>query len=314
MSTVIFGHGPVGKAVSEALCKAGRDVVVAQRSEPSRLPPGARFRRCDVLDADAVRAAAEGADQIVVAIGFQYTGKVWRRDWPRAMNHLLAASESARARMVFIDNLYMYGPQTEPLREDMPLTSYGEKPAARAEVTRLWRAAHDAGRVKVAALRAPDFYGPGVALSHIGDAGFGALARDRRAVLIAPPDTPHDFCYVPDFARAAVTLLEAPDDVCGQAWHVPCAPIRTPRQILSLGAAAIGVKPRISALPLWALPVVGLGVPMLREMSEMRFQWDRPYRVDTSKFSRRFWGDATPFEIGAPATASSFKEGAQKSP
>jgi hypothetical protein len=60
-------------------------------------------------------------------------------------------------------------------------------------------------------------------------------------------------------------------------------------------------------LPLWALPALGLAVPMLGEMAEMRFNWDRPYRVDASKFARRFWGDATPFEVGAPAAALSFR-------
>src|ERR1700730_11032103 len=71
----------------------------------------------------------------------------------------------------------MYGPQQEPLREDMPLADYGIKPAVSAAITRQWQTAHRAGRVKVAALRAPDFYGPEVSLSHIGDVGFGALAK-----------------------------------------------------------------------------------------------------------------------------------------
>ena len=50
--------------------------------------------------------------------------------------------------MVFIDNLYMYGPQTEPLVETMPLTTYGVKPAARSAATRIWMeaAADWAGR------------------------------------------------------------------------------------------------------------------------------------------------------------------------
>jgi hypothetical protein len=43
-------------------------------------------------------------------------------------------------------------------------------------------------------------------------------------------------------------------------------------------------------------------------MGEMRFQWDRPYRVDSSRFAKRFWSDATPFEIGAPATALWFRD------
>jgi len=33
----------------------------------------------------------------------------------------------------------------------------------------------------------------------------------------------------------------------------------------------------------------------------MRFTWNRPYHVDATKFGRRFWSDATPFEVGIPA-------------
>jgi nucleoside-diphosphate-sugar epimerase len=223
------------------------------------------------------------------------------------MDNLVNACAASQVRMVFVDNLYMYGPQHDPLREDMALTDYGVKPAVRADITRIWMSASAAGRVKVAALRPPDFYGPGVALSHLGEIAFGALAKGKRATLIAPPDTPHDFAYVPDIARAVLTLLDAPDDAFGQAWHMPCAPIQTPRQILQLGADALGVKLRIAALPLWSLPIMGIGSPMMREIAEMRFQWDRPYRVDARKFAARFWSDVTPFDIGARATALSFR-------
>ena len=97
----------------------------------------------------------------------------------------------------------------------------------------------EAGRARVAALRAPDFYGPGVGQSSLGDTGFGALAKGKAATVIGSPDRPHDFAYVPDFARAVATLVDAPNDAFGQAWHVPCAPIRTPREIFALGAARL---------------------------------------------------------------------------
>lgn len=307
---VVVGFGAVGRATTEALIDRGSAVRVVQRSRPADLPRGATFHACDVLDAGAVRQAIDGASQVVVAIGFPYVGATWRASWPRAMENLVNACAASQARMVFVDNLYMYGPQQEPLREDMALTDYGVKPAVRADITRSWMTASAAGRVKVAALRAPDFYGPGVTLSHLGEMAFAALANGKRATLIAPPDTPHDFAYVPDIARAVLTLLDAPDDAFGQAWHMPCAPIRTPRQILQLGADALGVKLRIAALPLWSLPIMGIGSPFLREIAEMRFQWDRPYRVDARKFTTRFWSDVTPFEIGARATARSFRTSA----
>jgi hypothetical protein len=50
---------------------------------------------------------------------------------------------------------------------------------------------------------------------------------------------------------------------------------------------------------------------MMREIAEMRFQWDRPYRVDAHKFAERFWSDVTPFDIGARATALSFRTTAE---
>jgi nucleoside-diphosphate-sugar epimerase len=305
-NVVIFGYGPVGQATAELLSRRGQPVLVAQRNRPATLPAGATFLSCDVLDADSVRRTVAGCSQMVVAIGFAYKIAVWRKSWPLAMQNLLAASEAHGVSMVFVDNLYMYGPQRTPLREEMALTVTGGKPGVRADISRMWMAASSAGRVRVTALRAPDFYGPGVGNSHLGDIAFGALANGRRATLIAPPDTPHDFAYVPDIARAVATLLDAPDDAFGQAWHMPCAPIRTPRQILALGAQSLGLKLKLTALPLWSLPVLGLAVPMMRELAEMRFQWDRPYAVDADKFKKRFWSDVTPFEAGAAATALSF--------
>jgi nucleoside-diphosphate-sugar epimerase len=305
---VIFGYGPVGKATAELLAGQGRKVRVAQRTAPKSLPPGVTFQSCDVLDAAQVMTAAQGAAQIVIAVGFTYSGKVWRDVWPRAMRNFLAAAEAIQARVVFFDNLYMYGPQDAPLHEAMPLKAYGVKPAARAAITRMWQAAAAEGRVKLAALRAADFYGPGVTLSHFGDSGFGRLAQGKAAMLLADPDTMHDFAYVPDLARHVVTLLDAPDDAYGQVWHSPCAPTQTPRQILGIGAPAFGVRLKVSALPMWMLPVLGMFAPFLREMWEMRFQWDRRYQVDASKWIARFGNDVTPFEVGARATALSFRQ------
>lgn len=303
-STVIIGYGPVGRATAHALAARGSSLRVAQRNQPPDLPAEATFVPCDVLDAAAVATAVQGASQVVLAIGFPYDRRVWREAWPKAMANALAACEAIGARMVFVDNLYMLGPQDAPLREDMPLTRQGAKPAIRAEVTRLWLAA--SGRVRVAALRVPDFYGPGVGVSHVGDTGFGRLAQGKAALLLVPPDTPHDFAFVPDVARAVVTLLDAPDDAYGQVWNMPCAPTLTPREILALGAAALGVRSKVTAIPLWSLPVLGLFSTFMREIADVAFTWDRPYRVDASKFAARFWSDATPFEIGAARAALSF--------
>lgn len=300
---LVFGYGPCGRETVARLQAQGRGVRVAQRRRPADLPSNVPFVACDVLEQDQVRRAVAGAAQIVLTIGFAYESHVWERVWPQTMRNLLGACAESGARIVFLDNLYMYGPQAAPLVETMSLTDYGRKPAARAAATRLWQ---EQDRVRVAALRAPDFYGPGVTLSHLGATGLAAIAQGKRASFVFSPDQPHDYAYTPDIGRAIVTLLDAGDDAFGQAWHMPCAPTRSSREILAIGAASAGKKLRLTALPPIALDILAPLVPFLRNLKEMRFQWDRPYQVDAGKWRARFWSDATPFDVGVPATIASF--------
>jgi nucleoside-diphosphate-sugar epimerase len=309
----IFGYGSVGRAIAARLMAEGREVIVAQRRAPPDLPKGAIFAPTDALDRDAVIKAVRDAGQLVVAIGFAYSGVIWREAWPKAMGNFVAACKATGGRMVFIDNLYMYGPQTEPLVETMPLTDTGWKPAARSAATRIWMDAAAKGEALITALRAPDFYGPGVGNSFLGDTSIGKFAKGKPAVFVCSPDVLHDYAYVPDIARAATTLLAAPDSAFGQAWHVPCAPTRTTRDILAIAAETLGVKLRISAMPAWMLGPSAMFSPVLRELIEMRFQWDRPYHVDASRFAAAFWSDATPFETGVPVTALAFRAESKRS-
>ena len=302
--TVVFGNGAIGHLVTDTLASRGDRVRIAQRNRPAELARGVEFVATDILDGAAVRRAVEGASQVLMSVGFAYDSRLWRTVWPKAMRNMIEACADVGARVVFIDNLYQLGPQDNPRTEEMSLTTVGQKPAILAEVTRIWMDARD--RVRFAALRCPDFYGPGVIMSHLGSSAFGEMAKGKTAQMMVPIDIPHDFAYAPDIARAAVTLLDAPDDAFGQVWNMPCAPTLTPRQILQLGADAIAAPVKIMALPFWTMPVLGLFMRMAKEIADVDFTWTRPFHVDASKFKRRFWSDVTPFEIGAAATVRSF--------
>jgi nucleoside-diphosphate-sugar epimerase len=308
--TVVFGNGTVGHHVTGALSARGGAVRIAQRTRPASLAQGCTFAACDILQRDAVDRAVAGASQVLLAVGFPYDARVWRNVWPKAMTNVVEAGAKAGARVVFIDNLYQLGPQRTPLREDMPLTAQGNKPAILAGVTRIWQAAKD--RVRFAALRCPDFYGPGVKVSHLGESAFGALARGKPAMLLVPPDTPHDFAYVPDIGRAALALLDAPDDAFGQVWNMPCARTQTPRQILQTGAAAAGVPLKVRSVPFALLPLLSPFSRLINEVVDVGFTWDRPFIVDGSKFTNRFHFDVTPFDEGAAATIRSFQQPAAR--
>lgn len=308
--THIVGYGALGREIARQMTAAGRPVVVIQRRKPAELPEGATFISADIMDQRALVLALAGAKEVICALGLPYQAALWEEGWPRAMSNLLHACQAAGARMVFADNLYLYGPVDGPLTEDLPAASYGRKPRARAEVTRLWQEAHAAGRVKVAAVRSPDFYGPGVEQSVLGSASLMTLARGKGATLVGNADLPHDVAHVSDYARAVITLRDAPDTDFGQAWHVPTAPTRTLRQHLQMAADSLGVPLRLTVLPKCLTPLIGKFVPFVQEGVEMQFLFDRPYVVKADKFRRRFWSDVTPFEIGLPEAAQYFRAAA----
>lgn len=304
----VIGYGAVGRETTALLAARGDEIRVVQRRAPgSTLPASCTFVAADLEDAPSVARACQGVDTVVCCAGLPYDSRVWERVWPKAMTNLLDGCAASGARFVFADNLYMYGPCAGPLTETTPLSDYGRKPRLRAQITRQWQEAHAAGRVRCVAARASDFYGPDVPTSVISVFGVARLAAGKAALIPYPADFPHDFTYVPDFARALVTLIDAADEDYGQAWHVPNAPRRSLRDVLVLAAARMGVPLRLVVLPgcvAWAL---GLFNRELAELQEMRFQTDRPYVVDASKFASRFWGDATPLETGLDATIAFYR-------
>lgn len=307
-NVTVVGYGAVGRETVKLLLERGDKVRVAQRSRPRGLPLEVEFAPTDVLNPESVLHACAGSEAVICCIGFPYNSRIWRKVWPTAMVNLLAACEKAKARFIFADNLYMYGPQTAPLTEEMPLTDFGRKPRVRADITRLWQDAHAQGRVQAVAVRGSDFYGPDVPTSVLSAYGVKNLLAGKPAIMPYPVIFPHDITYVPDFARALVTLLDAPADTYGQAWHVPNAPAQTYRSLIEQAAALIGVQPRMRVIPVILLGLARLFSRQTYELIEMRFQSDRPYLVDARKFSNRFRSDATSFEDGLRATIAFYRQ------
>lgn len=303
---VILGAGPVGQALAELLHREGRQLRIVTRSGKARVPAGVEVVKADIAnEAEAVRACA-GAAVVYGCVGLGYKG--WPRQWSRLMRGMLAGAEAAGARFIFMDNLYMYGPVDEPMHESMPLTDYGRKPAVRAAITRMWQQAHEAGLVQAAAVRASDFYGPGVTVAALGEISFGNIAKGKAAQCLGDVTQLHSYAYVPDVARALQAVGEGPDEVLGQAWHAPHAPAITTHEVLQQFAQAVHKELKIAELPDWTLRLIGLFNGDIRELHEMLYQWRRPFTVDDSRFVQRFGIKATPLHKGIRKTATWYRD------
>jgi nucleoside-diphosphate-sugar epimerase len=303
---VILGAGPVGRALAVLLHGAGRRVRVVTRSGMADVPAGVEVVKADVaIEAEAVRAC-EGAAVVYGCVGMGY--KNWPKQWPRLMRGMLKGAEAAGARFIFMDNVYMYGPVDGPMHEGLPLTGYGRKPAVRAAITRMWQQAHAEGRLQAAAVRASDFYGPGVTVSALGEISFGNIAKGKPAQCLGDATQKHSYAYVPDIARALQAVGEGLDAVLGQAWHAPHAAAITTHEVLQLFAGDLHKELKIAALPDWTLRVIGLFDGDIRELYEMLYQWRRPFVVDDARFVKRFGIKATPLPKGIRKTAIWYRD------
>src|SRR6266545_4731178 len=205
---VVFGAtGGIGGALVAELMRRGKTVRAVSRRGAA--PEGAEGAAADAADAAAAAAAARGAGVVYHCVNRGYTR--WPELLPPISRSILGAAESSGAKLVFADNLIVYGPVEGPLREDLPATASGRKGRTRVEVAAELLAAHDEGRVRVKIGRASDYYGPGGANSYSGESVFGRVVAGKRPQWTGKLDVPHTFHYLPDIARGLVTLAEHPE-------------------------------------------------------------------------------------------------------
>ena len=304
---VVLGTGALGRAVADELLGRGRRVRLVNRS--GRLvapPPGALLRAADLTDAASAQAACAEAGTVYLCANVPYTD--WREKWPPLAAGILEGAARAGARLVYGDNLYSYGPVDGPLREDLPAAATGTKGRVRAGIAARFLDAHRAGRVRVTIGRASDFYGPWATDSSLlGSRVVPAALAGGIGQVIGDVDQPHTFTFIRDYARGLATL-GAREEAFGQLWHVPSAETTTQRELLRLvwEEAGAGV-PRFRAAPGWLVRALGLFSPMMRELAEMLYEWERPYVVDHSKFERAFGAATTPHREAIRETVAWFR-------
>lgn len=305
---VIFGTGPVGMAVMDELVRQGTRVRMVNRSgktaEP--LPAGVELLSGNVAEpAFAVKAAA-GAAVIYNALNPPYSK--WVELFPAMQAGAIAAAAANKAKLVVMDNLYMYGdPHGQPLVETMPANAHTKKGKVRAQMARDLMAAHAAGTVQVAVGRASDFIGPRVDASAMGgDLVIKRALQGKAAQVVGNVDTLHSYTYMPDIGRALVTLAHH-DDAFGQVWHLPTPPAVSTRRMLALLYVEAGQPLKLQVAPQWLLRLFGLFNPDAGEMVEMVYEFEQPFVIDDRKFVTRFGWGATDLATVVRETVAWFK-------
>ncbi|MCB8995524.1 MAG: NAD-dependent epimerase/dehydratase family protein, partial [Bacteroidales bacterium] len=235
-----------------------------------------------------------------VTVGFPYNLKVWQKSWPDFMRNVIDACTEHKAKLVFFDNIYMYDPDhLGNLTEETPIKPVSRKGKVRAEIAGMLMDAVKEGKLTALIARSADFYGPGIKFSSmLNETVFKPFKNGKKANWLGPVNYKHSFTYTPD-AGIATAMLGNTEDAYGQVWHLPTHenPL-TGKEWIENIAKEMGVKPAYMTVPKFMVRILGIFTPIMGEIYEMLYQYDRDYVFRSDKFGKRFSFKPTEYLTG----------------
>jgi nucleoside-diphosphate-sugar epimerase len=305
LQVVLGATGGVGQALVQALAAQGAQVRAVNRSGRALVPASVEVMAADLTNSESTRAACQGAAVVYHCAGLPYDQ--WATSLPVMLDNVITAVSANRATLVYTDNCYMYAPTAEPLTEESLQAPVTRKGKLRKHLAETILAAHAQGQIRAAIGRAPDFYGPGVRTSAVGEQFFAAVVAGKRVPWLGKLDVLHALSFVEDFARGLI-VLGTHKQALGQVWHIPTAQALTGRQYIALASEAAGVQARALAVSGLLLRVLGLTNAVLRESVELLYEFNEPYLFDGSKYTRAFGGIPTPHREAMRQTVAWYRK------
>jgi nucleoside-diphosphate-sugar epimerase len=292
---VVLGAGQVGPILARKLAALGHEVRMVSRTQP-QVPEGVRWVGGDLTDVAFARKAVSGAS-VVYHCANPMRYDQWEALLPPLSEAVLAAVSGSGARLVVLDNLYMYGsPENGVIDDRTPIRPNSRKGRLRAELAERFASAAAAGAFELSVLRAPDFFGAHTSRSAtFHPIFFSRLARGKSSPVLGPADLVHVHACVADVARALLALGTQP--VASELpWLGPVTWNGSVRGLFEVFAKLSGQPVNPWRVPSWLWPVLGLWDPELRGVPEMLPQWYAPFGLDDSRFRAAFDFAPTPIE------------------
>ncbi|MBO0868695.1 MAG: NAD-dependent epimerase [Micromonosporaceae bacterium] len=280
---VIVGAGAVGRTTATLLAGRGERVRIVSRRGTGPEHPQVERVAADATDAQRLAGLAAGAQALYNCASPLYHR--WFTDWPPLDAALLAAAERSGAVLATVSNVYGYGPTDAPITPQTPIAARHPKLRLRAEMWAEAKRLHEAGRIRATEVRGSDYIEANSIFSFVLRE---PLLAGRRAYVPAPLDVPHSWTSITDVARTVIAVAGDPRGH-GEAWLVPTNPPQTIRQLATRFTQVAGVPaPKLTSVPYPVLWLAGLGSTMLRELRTTRYQFTRPFVLDSTLTERTF--------------------------
>jgi nucleoside-diphosphate-sugar epimerase len=145
----------------------------------------------DLSDKEQTIRAVAGSVIVYLLVGLKYDHKLWAEQWPRIMANAIEACKRASAKLIFFDNLYVYGKVSGTMTEETPFNPCSKKGEIRVRIANSLINEWKAGSLTGMIARAADFYGPNASNGIPNILVFEPLSKNRRASWLANDSVPH---------------------------------------------------------------------------------------------------------------------------
>lgn len=285
LHVVLGANGSVGQLVVKELVRRGVPVRAVTRSQTME---DVDTMSANLLIKEQALEAIDGASHVYLCVGLPYRAALWKVQWPIVMYHVIVACEQVGAKLVFLDNIYMYqAPLKIPFNETQPVGPSSTKGLVRKVIQDMVLQAVQEQRIQAVIGRSADFYGPGAINSVLYISFLENLLQGKAPAILTPMDQPHTFGHVGDIAVALITL--ALDDTNnGEVFHLPVSRPVTLADVHASFLAHLNKDLPIKQISPRMQRVLGLFVKPIHEMQEMMYQFTSPYQMDDTKFRKRY--------------------------
>jgi nucleoside-diphosphate-sugar epimerase len=304
--TILGAGGAIGNELIKELTARNEPIRLVSRN--ARQVPGvAEAVSADLSNFHDTLKALSGSRVAFLVAGLKYDLKVWRELWPRIMRNAIEAAKRANARLVFFDNVYMYGKVDGVMTEETPFRPCSKKGEVRAEIATMLLNEIKAGNLTALIARSADFYGPRVRTALPNILVFDKFAKGAKAMWLVNDSVKHSFTFTPDAARSLILLADA-ENAWNQTWHVPTAPDPpTGKEFIKLAANEFGTQPRYRVLTRPMLWLAGCFDTTIGDLYEMLYQYEYDYVFDSTKFTRAFHFPPTSYADGVQKIAQDYR-------
>lgn len=309
--TVLGINGRIGQEVAKAFVAAGWSVTGMGRTDKAHLA-GVTFIAGDAASVADLKHATADADVVFNALNLPYDK--WDKGRAEAqLANVLTALKGSGKTLMFPGNIYNFAADQIVLTPGTPFRPAREKGEIRVRMEQQLEAASRDG-LQVIILRLADFFAPS---GYQTNFDLAMMARIKSNVLQYPGrlDLGHSWAYLPDVGRAAVKLADNRRSLGRfERFHYP-GHHATGHQMVAAIQKALPRPAKVTLVPWGMLKMIGLFVPIIREVIKMNYLWSVPHRLEDKRLSEILGPDFdTPFEEAVMRTTRSYLpagEGAQ---